>query len=143
MPEYLSPGVYVQEIEPGWKPIAGVGTSTAGFIGTTQHIAAREFDNDSLLNRPVLLTGWDQFVRSYGRYEHKTAPYLAPAVHGFFANGGRRCYVVRVREEADDGDYVGADDRCGGLTSTSFLGVDFSVIFSTGCSGAARFFAIH
>jgi hypothetical protein len=93
VPEYLSPGVYVQETEAGGKPIAGVGTATPGFIGMTQHIAAGEFDNDSLLNRPVLVTGWDQFVRSYGRYEHKTAPYLAPAVHGFFANGGSRCYV--------------------------------------------------
>lgn len=121
MPEYLSPSVYVQEIEPGRKPIAGVGTSTAGFIGMTQHIATDEFDNDSLLNRPILVTGWDQFVRSYGRYEHKTASYLAPAVHGFFANGGSRCYVMRVREEADDGDYIGADDGCGGLTGLQAL----------------------
>ena len=33
MPEYLSPGVYVEEFESGSKPMEGVGTSTAGFIG--------------------------------------------------------------------------------------------------------------
>lgn len=33
MPTYLSPGVYVEEVASGLAPIAGVGTSTAGFIG--------------------------------------------------------------------------------------------------------------
>jgi uncharacterized protein len=33
MPQYLSPGVYVEEVPPSARPIAGVGTSTAGFIG--------------------------------------------------------------------------------------------------------------
>ena len=33
MAEYLSPGVYVEEFESGSKPMEGVGTSTAGFIG--------------------------------------------------------------------------------------------------------------
>ncbi len=36
MPEYLSPGVYVEEYEIGPRPIEGVGTSTAGFIGMTE-----------------------------------------------------------------------------------------------------------
>ena len=33
MPTYLSPGVYVEEVPPAASPIAGTGTSTAGFIG--------------------------------------------------------------------------------------------------------------
>ena len=33
MPQYLSPGVYVEEVPSAIKPIAGVSTSTAGFIG--------------------------------------------------------------------------------------------------------------
>ena len=33
MPEYLAPGVYVEEVPSAVKPIAGVGTSTAGFVG--------------------------------------------------------------------------------------------------------------
>ena len=36
MPEYLAPGVYVEEIEMGGKPIEGVSTSTAGFLGETE-----------------------------------------------------------------------------------------------------------
>lgn len=59
MPKYLSPGVYVEEIEPGVKPITGVGNSTAGFVGMTQRIETGGFDNHSLLNQPVLVTGWD------------------------------------------------------------------------------------
>ena len=36
MPEYLSPGVYIEEIDNGPRPIQGVGTSTAGFVGRTE-----------------------------------------------------------------------------------------------------------
>lgn len=121
MPEYVSPGVYVQEIETGGRPIAGSGTHTAGFVGMTQHIVADGFDNDSLLNEPVLVTSWGQFVRNYGRYEKNQAPHLPPAVQGFFANGGSRCFVVRVKAEADDGDYVGTDNGRGVMTGLQAL----------------------
>jgi len=36
MPQYLSPGIYVEEVPSAVQPIAGVSTSTAGFIG---HVA--------------------------------------------------------------------------------------------------------
>lgn len=106
MPEYLSPGVYVEEIEIGAKPIEGVSTSTVGFVGM-----AEEGD----LNKPTLITNWGQFVNKFGRYTSER-PYLAPAVYGFFANGGSRCYVVRVTDEATDGDYVGTDGGPGQRT---------------------------
>ena len=32
---YASPGVYVEEVDKGTKPIEAVGTSTAAFIGMT------------------------------------------------------------------------------------------------------------
>ena len=36
MPEYLAPGVYIEEIERGPKPIEGVATSTTAFLGETE-----------------------------------------------------------------------------------------------------------
>jgi phage tail sheath protein FI len=116
MPEYLSPGVYVEEIEIGGKPIEGVSTSTAGFVGMTEHVSGTGFDNDSLLDNPILITDWGQFVTKFGRYDKDTAPYLSSAVYGFFANGGKRCFVVRVKDGAQDGDYVGTDGGPGKRT---------------------------
>lgn len=90
MPEYLSPGVYVEEIEIGAKPIEGVSTSTAGFLGQTERGPTR----------PILVTGFEQFNRLYGSYID--ASFLAYAVEGFFRNGGQRCFIgriVRIRDE--------------------------------------------
>lgn len=85
MPEYLSPGVYVEEIEIGAKPIEGVSTSTAGFLGETERGPTT----------PQLVTSWLQFQRLYGSYLPGSR-YLPYAVEGFFANGGQRCYIARV-----------------------------------------------
>ncbi len=109
MPEYLSPGVYVEEIEIGAKPIEGVSTSTVGFIGMS------EKGDENLNDVPTLITNWGQFVEKYGRYT-ANQPHLAPAVYGFFANGGSRCYVVQVKHDAEDGDYVGTDGGPGART---------------------------
>ena len=106
MAEYLSPGVYIEEIEIGAKPIEGVSTSTVGFVGM-----AEEGDD----NKPALITNWAQFVSKFGRYTN-SEPHLAPAVYGFFANGGSRCYVVKVKDGATDGDYVGTDGGPGSRT---------------------------
>jgi len=106
MPEYLSPGVYIEEIEIGAKPIEGVSTSTVGFIGMAEK--GEE-------NMPILITNWGQFVDKFGRYSAQK-PYLAPAVYGFFANGGGRCYAVKVKNNAEDGDYVGTDEGPGQRT---------------------------
>ncbi len=106
MTEHLSPGAYVEEIEPGTKSIKGVSTSIAGFLGM-----AEKGDNDTSAS----ISSWKQFVERFGRYT-ANQPYLAPAVHGFFANGGSRCFVVKVKDGAADGDYVGTVDRTGKRT---------------------------
>lgn len=85
MPSYLSPGVYVEEIESGSRPIEGVGTSVAAFIG---------FAQKGPFNEPTLITNWSQFVSTFGDFVEDT--YLASAVYGFFTNGGAICYVVRI-----------------------------------------------
>ncbi len=84
MPEYLAPGVYVEEIEIGAKPIEGVSTSVAGFLGQTERGPIG----------PRLVTGFEQFTRLYGG--HIKESYLAYAVDGFFRNGGQRCYIGRI-----------------------------------------------
>ena len=115
MPE-TAPGVYIKEIEIGAKPIEGVSTSVAGFVGMTQHVTDGDFDNDTLVDKATLITNWGEFVKKFGVYDETVAPYLPPAVYGFFANGGSSCYVVRVKAGAADGDYVGTDDGKGNRT---------------------------
>jgi hypothetical protein len=100
MPEYLSPGVYVEEVDRGPKPIEGVGTAMAAFVGFTEKASVvREVDGENitedLLNRPQLVTNWTQFVERYG--EFAPGAYLPHAVYGYFTNGGTRCYVVSVK----------------------------------------------
>ncbi len=85
MPEYLSPGVYVEEVEIGGKPIAGVSTSTAGFLGETERGPTT----------PKLVASWLDFQRVFGSY-CGADKYLPYALQGFFENGGQRCYIGRI-----------------------------------------------
>lgn len=88
MPNYLAPGVYVQEVAGGPRPIEGVGTSTAAFVGVAPLPDAR-------LNEAVAVNNLAQFEKVFVGAEH-TSTDLYRAVLGFFWNGGRRCYVVNV-----------------------------------------------
>lgn len=94
MAEYLSPGVYIEEVDRGPKPIEGVSTSTAGFVGVTQRGPV-----DGL---PVLVTSFADFRRRFGGYLPESwgdSRFLAYAVQGFFENGGERVYIKRVPGE--------------------------------------------
>ena len=92
MAEYLSPGVYVEEFDSGAKPMEGVGTSTAGFVGLAER--------GPVEGVPQLVTNFADFKRTYGGYlsENEFGEYrfLAYAVENFFLNGGARCFVSRV-----------------------------------------------
>ena len=92
MAEYLSPGVYVEEFESGGKPMEGVSTSTAGFIGLAER--------GPVEGVPQLVTNFADFKRTYGGYlsesEFGEYRFLAYAVEHFFVNGGSRCFVARV-----------------------------------------------
>ncbi len=85
MPQYLSPGVYMEEIDSGSRPIEGVGTAVAAFIGLAQR---------GPVNEPTLVTNWSQFTQTFGDFIEGS--YLAHSVYGYFLNGGGSCYVVRV-----------------------------------------------
>lgn len=101
MPEYLAPGVYVEETSFRSKSIEGVSTSTCGLIGPTLEGLAN--------STPELLTSLSQFERIYGGNANLPygPNYLAHSVRAYFANGGRRLYVARV--VAKSGDSVAPD----------------------------------
>jgi phage tail sheath protein FI len=91
-----APGVYIDEIQlPG--AIAGVGTSTAAFVGPARR---------GPMNKPEFLTSWTQFVNKFGPLDPDDpfGPFIADpvdvwaihAVRGFFDNGGKSCYFVRI-----------------------------------------------
>jgi len=95
MPEYLSPGVYVEEIDTGNKPIEGVSTSTAGMLGVTER---------GPVNVPILITSYGEYRQWFGErlrlqdFSNAVGPhcFLPHAVEGFFQNEGQRAYVTRV-----------------------------------------------
>ncbi|TJZ91292.1 phage tail sheath protein [Paracoccus gahaiensis] len=92
MPEYLAPGVYVEEVPSGTKPIVASGTSTAGMIG----MCAR-----GPVNVPTLVTSQGGFARTFGGLLHPLVftegrDALPYAAEGFFVNGGSRLFVVRI-----------------------------------------------
>jgi uncharacterized protein len=101
VPEYLSPGVYIEEVSTGPRPIEGVGTAMAGFVG---------FADNGPINKPTLITSWEQYVKVFGALEEggvrsgfsKYGYYLGQSIFGFFSNGGRRCYVTRVNPQISD-----------------------------------------
>ncbi|MFF4606439.1 phage tail sheath family protein [Streptomyces sp. NPDC001339] len=92
MPNYLSPGVFVEEMEGGSRPVEGVGTAVAAFVG---------FAEQGPLDRPVRITNWSQFTNIFGDFMEGS--YLGHSVYGYFANGGGTCYVVRVAGDGPAG----------------------------------------
>jgi phage tail sheath protein FI len=96
MPFYASPGIYVEEVPSGARPIGAVGTSTAGFVGTAPDATAR-------LNEATAVNSWSEFVRIFASDPNAASTPLARAVFGFFDNGGGRCYVVNIPKGAPIG----------------------------------------
>src|SRR4029450_7379965 len=101
MAEYLSPGVYIEEVNTGPRPIEGVGTAMAAFVG---------FAPAGPANKPQLITNWTQYVDAFGaldesglRNPHMPSAYMSHAVYGYFMNGGTRCYVTRVVPPSNNG----------------------------------------
>src|SRR5215207_6756945 len=98
MPNYLTPGVYVEEIPAQSKPIEGVATSIAAFVGLAP---------GGPVNKPMRISNWTQFAKLYGDPNNPDngpfmdGAYLAHSVYGFFQNGGSTCWIVRVG--ADEG----------------------------------------
>jgi len=114
MKTYQSPGVYIEEVNKGTKPIEAVGAAVAAFVGFTEfatdkrrdkkaHTNTRQGDQE-LLGKPTLVTNWSQFEQKFGSF-HSQA-FLPDSVYGYFANGGSRAYIISLRT-------VGVDDEGG------------------------------
>src|SRR3954447_12192566 len=95
---YLSPGVYVEEVDRGSKPIEGVGTAVAAFVG---------FAETGPVGAPTLVTNWSQFTTTFGGFVK--GGFLAPSVYGYFNNGGGTAYVTRLPGEFSDNGKNGHD----------------------------------
>ena len=102
MPEYLAPGVYVEEVSYRSKSIEGVSTSTCAMIGPTR--------KGPYHSTPELITSFGEYERMYGGFANlnfegnsKFPNYMAHGARAFFENGGRRLYVSRTYVPKEEG----------------------------------------
>ena len=131
MPEYLAPGVFVEEVSYRSKSIQGVGTSVAGIVGPTR--------KGPLRGTPEVLTSYADFTRVYGDAQplsfgsEDVINYTALAAKAFFDNGGKQFYVSRITNGVNQTDVNG-----GGSTATSATRTDANNIlgFSSRFPGA-------
>src|SRR5229473_2724921 len=105
MPEYLAPGVYVEEVSYRAKSIEGVATSTTGFVGLAcfgPGVPSGGGLAESVECEPRLVTSFTEFERVFGSLDdlrvggEPRTNFLAHAARAFFMNGGKRLYVARV-----------------------------------------------
>ncbi|MEL6138785.1 MAG: phage tail sheath family protein, partial [Cyanobacteria bacterium J06628_6] len=93
--DYFAPGVYVEEVDRGSRPIEGVSMSVAGFVGFTEDVRG-----DAELFEPMMVTSWAQYLEFFSRPGSDGftdfGAYLPFAVQGWFMNGGGRCWVVSI-----------------------------------------------
>ncbi|MET7708621.1 phage tail sheath subtilisin-like domain-containing protein [Micromonospora sp. NPDC005413] len=105
MPSYFSPGIYVEEVPSGARPIGPASTSIAAFVGVAPNRNAH-------LGKAVPVNNWTEFLRLFADGERVDSTPLARAVFGFLDNGGARCWIVNVGE---GGAITGTGQRRGGL----------------------------
>lgn len=126
MPEYLAPGVYIEEIPSANKPIAAASTSTSAMVGMTER---------GPVGRAVLVTSPGDYARKFGGKLNPLAfqgglDMLPYAAEGFFGNGGSRLYVVRVVGDA-------SDEARLALTASTGTPADNMVVQARAASGQA------
>jgi phage tail sheath protein FI len=121
MPEYLTPGVYLEETSFRSRSIEGVATSTFGMAGLTRYgpvpyvVTPTGSNVVAMVPSPTLVTSFTEFERAFGglgpvgELEDQVG-YLAYAARAFFANGGRRLYVSRVFTLSEDPNNAGVID---------------------------------
>jgi len=87
-----TPGIYIEEVPSGARPIQAVGTRTAGFVGKAPNSAL------AVDTAAVAINNWAEFRKTYFPEQNPDDQWtdLAHAVYGFFLNGGSRCYVANV-----------------------------------------------
>lgn len=116
MATYLHPGVYIEEIPSGAKPIEGVSTSVAALVGYT---------TEGPIGEATLVHSWDEFKAAFGEI-HSDTDYLGLAAFNFFLNGGRDAYIARLAKSAVTASLPA--DSIHGSGSGSAAGVDVLAI---------------
>ena len=91
MPSYLHPGVYIEEIPSGAKPIEGVSTSVAALVG---------YATEGPIGEATLVHSWDEYKAAFGEI-HSDTDHMGLAAFNFFLNGGRDAYIARLAQGAD------------------------------------------
>jgi phage tail sheath protein FI len=130
MSTYHTPGIYVEEIPSGPRPIEPVGTSTAGFVGVAPNAEAH-------VHEAVAVNNVSQFLRGFCGENASSTP-LSHAVMGFFLNGGSRCYVVNVGE---NGPIAGTQGGRKGLAALETMD-EVSIVAAPGYTDAASYDAV-
>jgi Bacteriophage tail sheath protein len=128
MPQYLTPGVYVEEVMGGSHPIEGVGTNVAAFAGSVE-------SPDAPTGVPIAVNNWTQYTNLFQK-EGASRP-LTLAVHGFFLNGGQRCYVLNV---GSGGSLTGTPKRPG-LSALEEID-EIAIVGAPGFTDAASYDAV-
>jgi hypothetical protein len=147
---YVTPGVYIEEVDKGSKPIEAAGASMAAFVGITAEASIKVLNPEtglrepveSVLQKPMLVTNWTQYQNIFGGFT--SAAYMPDAVFGYFNNGGGPCYVTSIKAlDGEDTTAVAATvaipaatGKGKGTTVTAKLageaGNDLSVIIKSG-----------
>lgn len=100
--DYFAPGVYIEEVNRGSRPIEGVPTAVAGFVGFTEDIRG-----GAAPLKAMMVTNWDQYLEYFGKPNSDGFTdfnaYTPFAVYGWFLNGGGRCYVASVGTQLPGG----------------------------------------
>ena len=131
MPEYLAPGVFIEEVSYRAKSIEGVSTTTTGFIGPTRY--------GPVDLEPDVITSLGEFERiygdrqqfSFGDAKEKMHNYMWHAVRAFFEEGGKRLYISRVFKEKTP--ESGSDDSADGRADAYLT--DSGILQTTPLSG--------
>ncbi len=103
MASYLHPGVYIEEIPSGSKPIEGVSTSITAFVGQA---------NKGPVGEPVLIGKLDDYTENFGTITSEN-DHLGLAVLAFYLNGGKAAYICRLTSDAAQ---TASVDLAGGVT---------------------------
>jgi uncharacterized protein len=115
-----TPGVYVQEIEAGPRPIQAVGTSTAVFIGDAPL-------GNAMVNQARAVNNWSEFVARFMPEQNRKSTILSNAVYGFFENGGSRCFIVNT----------GGDDGIQDALAAAAIEDEIAIVAAPGLSNPA------
>ena len=93
--DYLAPGVYVEEVKQGSRPLQGVATAVGGFVGFTEDIRG-----GAELFKPTVVTSWNDYLQKFARVRSDGftdfGAYLPFSVYGWFLNGGGRCWITSI-----------------------------------------------